>query len=322
MAPQQKTIVQEFGQCVLGYVPPFGPVWDSIWTRGNELILLQLKVVMRADTTHKLGLILKQEEKMAYQALTVNVTEEGIGQIALNRPEQLNVFNTTMAAELGQALTEMEADPQVRVIVLKGTGKVFSAGIDVTEFWDKSPSHYKAWVELMEKSLQIMMSIGKPVIAQVHGVAAANGAGLVAASDLAVCSEDARIGFTAINVGLFCLGPAVPLSRVLGRKQALELLLFGDLIPAHRAMEMGLVNKVVPANELVAETLAYARKLAAKSPQALQMGKKTFHVTLDMELNKAFEYMNEAFARLCSFRDAHEGVSAFLEKREPQWRGE
>ncbi|MGM0428170.1 MAG: enoyl-CoA hydratase-related protein [Thermodesulfobacteriota bacterium] len=259
---------------------------------------------------------------MVYQALTVDVIENGIGQIALNRPKQLNVFNTTMATELAQALTEMDADPQVRVIVLKGTGKVFSAGIDVTEFWNKTASQYKEWVELMEKSVQTMMSMAKPVIAQVHGVAAANGAGVVAASDLAVCAEDARIGFTAINVGLFCLGPAVPLSRVVGRKQALELLLFGDLVPASRAMEIGLVNKVVPAEDLETETLAYARKLAAKSPQALQLGKKTFHVTMDMELSKAFEYMNEAFARLCTSQDAHEGVTAFLEKREPQWKGE
>lgn len=257
-----------------------------------------------------------------YKTLTVDVTEEGIGQIAMNRPEQLNVFNTTMAVELAKALTEMDADPHVKVVVLKGKGKVFSAGIDVSEFWDKTTSQYKTWVELMGKSLQIIMSMGKPVIAQVHGVAAANGAGLVAASDLAICSDDSRIGFTAINVGLFCLGPAVPLSRVVGRKQALELLLSGDLIPATRAMEIGLVNKVVPANKLDAETLAYARKLAAKSPKSLQLGKKSFHVTIDMELNKAFEYMNEAFARLCTFRDAHEGVTAFLEKREPEWKGE
>lgn len=259
---------------------------------------------------------------MSYEALTVDVIEQGVGQITLNRPDQLNAFNTTMATELAQALREMDSDPQVRVIVLKGAGKVFSAGIDITEFWDKTASQYKEWVGLMEKSLQTMMTMAKPVIAQIHGVAAANGAGVVAASDLAVCSDDARIGFTAINVGLFCLGPAVPLSRVVGRKQALELLYFGDLVPASRAMEMGLVNKVVPADTLMPETLSYARKLAAKSPLALQMGKKTFHVTMDMELNKAFEYMNEAFARLCTTRDAHEGVTAFLEKRQPEWSGQ
>lgn len=259
---------------------------------------------------------------MGYEAIEVNVMDEGIGQIALNRPEQLNAFNTTMATELARALTDMEADPAVRVVVLKGNGKAFSAGIDVTEFWDKTASQYKAWVELMEHGLQTMMSMGKPVIAQVHGVAAANGAGVVAASDLAVCSEDARIGFTAVNVGLFCLGPAVPLSRVVGRKQALELLLFGELIPAARAYEIGLVNKVVPTDQLEKETLDYARKLSAKSPQAVQMGKKTFHVTMDMELNKAFEYMNEAFARLCTSRDANEGIKAFLEKRTPHWTGE
>ena len=257
---------------------------------------------------------------MSYQSLLVEVGEDQVGVITLNRPDQLNVFNATMAQELAQALMEMEAESKVHVIVLKGAGKAFSAGIDITGFWDKTACEYKDWVELMEKGLQTMMSIGKPVIAQVHGVAAANGAGLVAASDLAVASEDARIGFTAINVGLFCLGPAVPLIRAVGRKQALELLLFGDLISASKALAMGLVNMVTPTAELEAETRSYARKLAKKSPLALQLGKKAFHVTGDMELHKAFEYMNEAFARLCTSQDAQEGVRAFLEKREPEWK--
>ena len=138
---------------------------------------------------------------------------------------------------------------------------------------------------------------------------------------LAVASESARIGFTAVNVGLFCLGPAVPLNRVMGRKRALELLLFGDLIPAAKALEFGLVNLVVPEEELEAKTLEYARKLAQKSPLAVQLSKKAYHASLDMELHQAFDYMNEAFARLCSTDDAHEGVQAFLEKRKPEWKG-
>lgn len=258
---------------------------------------------------------------MAYEALLVDREEAHIGVITLNRPEQLNAFNTGMAEELAGALREMEADHEVRVVVIRGAGKAFSAGIDINEFWGKSPYEYKEWVSLMEEALQAIMEIAKPVIARVHGVAAANGAGVVAASDLAVASESARIGFTAVNAGLFCLGPAVPLMRAVGRKQALELLYLGELVPAAECKAMGLVNRVVPDEALDSETLAYARKLAEKSPLALQMGKRAFHTASDTELHKAFEYMNEAFARLCTTRDAQEGVKAFLEKRRPEWEG-
>jgi len=258
---------------------------------------------------------------MAFETLLVEVGADGVGLITLNRPEQLNTFTTTLALELEAALKDMEADPQVRVVVLKGAGRAFCAGIDISEFQGQSACQYRDWVGRMEKGLQAIMSMAKPVICQVHGVAAANGAGLVAASDLTVAAETARIGFTAVNVGLFCLGPAVPLMRAVGRKQALELLLFGELIPAPRAYELGLFNKLVPVQDLEAETRAYAAKLAARSPLAVQMGKRTFHVIGDMELGKAFEYMNEAFARLCTTEDASEGVNSFLEKRKPEWKG-
>lgn len=257
---------------------------------------------------------------MTYQTMLIGKESGHIGTLTLNRPEQLNAFSTTVAVEFVKALMELEADPEVRVIILKGSGKAFSAGIDISEFTGKSACEYKSWVEQMERSLQCMMSIGKPVIAQVHGVAAANGAGLVAASDLAVASDDARIGFTAVNVGLFCLGPAVPLNRMVTRKRAMELLYFGDLIPASKAYEFGLVNQVVPRDQLEEKTREYALKLAEKSPLAVQISKKALNSTMDMELHQAFDHMNEAFARLCTTEDAHEGVQAFLEKRKPQWR--
>ncbi|MBW2617723.1 MAG: enoyl-CoA hydratase/isomerase family protein, partial [Deltaproteobacteria bacterium] len=252
---------------------------------------------------------------MAYETLLTEIGADGVGLITLNRPDQFNTFNTTLAVELDQALWQMEADESVRVVILKGAGRGFCAGIDLAEFSGKTVGQYKDWVEKMEQGLQTILSMGKPVIAQVHGVAAANGAGLVAAADLAVAAEEARIGYTAINVGLFCLGPAVPLSLAVGRKQALELLYFGDLIPAGRAYEMGLVNLVVGAGELEAITRQLAAQLAAKSPYALQLGKRACHVTGAMEPARAFDYMNEAFARLCASEDAREGVAAFMEKR-------
>ncbi len=258
---------------------------------------------------------------MSYQTLLCETGEDHVAVITLNRPLQLNTFNSVMAVELNQALLALDADHDVRAIIIKGAGRAFCAGIDVSEFPGRTASEYKEWVEEMEKPLQTIMSIGKPVVAQVHGAAAANGAGLAAAADLAVASDKAKIGFTAINVGLFCLGPAVPLSRTVTRKQALELLYFGDLITAQKALDFGLINLVVPEDELEQAARNYARRLAEKSPAALVLGKKACHVAAEMDIDRAFAYMNEAFARLCTTIDAQEGVSSFLEKRPPVWKG-
>jgi enoyl-CoA hydratase/carnithine racemase len=179
---------------------------------------------------------------------------------------------------------------------------------------------YKAWISSMETPLVTISRLNKPVIAQVHGVAAANGAGLVAACDLAIAADNARLGLTAINVGLNCVGPVIPVSRSVGRKRAMELLLYGELIKAPAALDMGLINKVVPADDLETEARRWAAVLAAKSPIAVQIAKSAFYSAADMQYGKAFEYMNEAFARLCSTEDAEEGVTAFLEKRQPNWK--
>ena len=179
---------------------------------------------------------------------------------------------------------------------------------------------YREWIECMEHPLVTMIRISKPVIAQVHGVAAANGAGLVAAADLAIAGENARFGLTAINVGLNCVGPVIPVTRSVGRKRAIELLFFGDLISAREALSMGLINRVIPEADLDKETHNWAAILAQKSPQALQIAKKAFYVAADLDYYKAFEYMNETFARLCSTEDAKEGISAFLGKRSPVWK--
>jgi enoyl-CoA hydratase/carnithine racemase len=243
-----------------------------------------------------------------------------LAEITLNRPEQLNTFNTGLAMELNQVFKVLDQDNQVRVIIVKGAGKAFCAGIDVSEFFDKTALEYRKWIECMEQPLVTISRMAKPVIAQVHGVAAANGAGLVAAADLAVAAENARIGLTAINVGLNCIGPVVPVARSVGRKRALEMLLFGNLLKAREALEMGLVNRVVADEVLEDTTRKWALKLAAKSPIAAQIAKKAFYAAADLDYYKAFDYMNEAFARLCTTQDAREGVAAFLERREPKWK--
>ncbi|BBO84435.1 enoyl-CoA hydratase/isomerase family protein [Desulfosarcina ovata] len=254
------------------------------------------------------------------ESVLVASLDHHIGEITLNRPSSLNTFTLTLASELNQALLQLDGDPAVRVLIIKGAGKAFCAGIDVSDFSDKSTMDYREWIECMETPLVTISRMKKPVIAQVHGVAAANGAGLVAAADLAIAAETAGMGLTAINVGLNCVGPVVPVSRSVGRKRAMELLLYGELIKAPQALDMGLVNKVVPAADLEMEARRWAAVLAAKSPLAVQNAKSAFYAAADLEYDKAFNYMNEAFARLCSTADAKEGVSAFLEKRTPTWK--
>jgi enoyl-CoA hydratase/carnithine racemase len=191
----------------------------------------------------------------------------------------------------------------------------------VGEFGDKTLQEYREWIRMMEGMVQVISEMKKPVIASAHGYAVANGAGLIAACDLAVVAEGTRIGATAINVGLFCMGPAVPMSRSLGRKRCLEMLLTGDMIDAGTAEQWGLVNRVVPGDRLEEETMALAEKLAEKSPVALQMGKEAFYGMADMPYHKALNYSNELFSALCVTEDAAEGVDAFLNKRKPAWKG-
>ncbi len=256
---------------------------------------------------------------MSYSTVIVEYANH-VGIITLNRPEQFNTFSSEMAIELNQALIQLDNETKVRVVLVKGAGKAFSTGIDLSEFFGKSLKEYRAWVGLMEQMSNVITYMKKPVIASAHGYAVANGAGLIAACDLAVVAEGTQIGATAINVGLFCMGPAVPMSRSLGKKRCLEMLLTGDMIDARDAEQWGLVNKVVPGDQLEKETMALANKLAEKSPLALQMGKQSFYGMSDMEFGKALEYSNETFAALCVTEDAQEGVDAFLKKRKPVWK--
>ncbi|MCF8093312.1 MAG: enoyl-CoA hydratase/isomerase family protein, partial [Desulfotignum sp.] len=182
---------------------------------------------------------------MAFQDILTQPQENHVAVITLNRPDQMNTFSTRMAKELNQVFLEMDADPTVRVILIKGQGKAFCAGIDVNELAGKTPMEYQAWIETMEQPLVTISKLKKPVIAQVHGVAVANGMGLAAAADLVIAADNVRMGLTAINVGLNCVGPVIPVSRCVGRKKALELLLYGSLIKAPEALSLGLVNKLV-----------------------------------------------------------------------------
>lgn len=256
---------------------------------------------------------------MAYTNVLVE-KRDNIGVITLNRPQEMNTFNVPFARELNDALWEMERDPAIRVVVIDAAGKHFSTGISLNEFKDKTNKEYREFIRLMDEHNHTLAKMKKPVIASVKGYALANGAGLSFACDLTVAAEDAKFGTTAINVGLICLGPAVPLVRSVGRKKALEMVLLGEIMSAAEAQRLGLVNKVVPKDELEEATMEMAGKLAAKSPLALQIGKAGIYGMQDIPYHQALDSLSELFAALCSTEDAEEGVAAFLEKREPVWK--
>jgi enoyl-CoA hydratase/carnithine racemase len=247
--------------------------------------------------------------------------QDTIGLITLNRPEEMNTFNVPFARKLNDALLEMDQDDEIRVIVIRASGKHFSTGISLSEFKDKSQKDYREFIKLMDEHNHTIARMKKPVIASVKGYALANGAGLVFACDLAVAAEDAKFGTTAINVGLICLGPAIPMVRSLGRKKTLEMVLTGDIISAAEAEKLGLINKVVPPEELEASTMELAAKLAKKSPLALQIGKTGIYGMSELPYHQSIDYLGELFAGLCATQDAREGVAAFLEKRKPVWKG-
>jgi len=253
--------------------------------------------------------------------LVLTEKQDMIGIITLNRPEAMNTFNIPFAKALNDTLLDMDQDDDVRVLVIRAAGKHFSTGISLPEFQGKNPRELREFLSLMDEFYHTLPRMKKPVIASVKGAAVANGAGLVFACDLAVAAENARFGTTAINVGLICLGPAVPLARHVGRKKALEMILTGDIISAPEAQQLGLINKVVPPDDLEAETMKFAAKIAKKSPLAVQIGKTGIYGMSEIPYHQAVDYMDELFASLCGTEDAIEGINAFMEKRDPVWMG-
>lgn len=246
--------------------------------------------------------------------------ENRIGFITLNRPTAMNTFTPQFADELDGALWAMERDEAVRVIVIRAAGKHFCTGISLDQFRDKSALEYRRFLHRIDAFYHTLERLNKPTIASVHGYAVANGAGLSFACDLTVAADTATFGTTAINVGLICLGPAAPMAKLIGRKKTLEMILTGDMIGAAEAERLGLVNKVVPEADLAAETQKLAEKLVAKSPLALRVGKEGLRRLQDVPYHQGLETMDDLFAALCATRDAEEGVSAFLEKRSPNWQ--
>jgi len=250
---------------------------------------------------------------------------EGILRLTMNDVARRNALSDRMLAQLRQSLDQAASDPSVRVIVLAANGNAFCAGHDLKEMTRarQAPDRGRAYfTELMATCSGVMQAIvnnPKPVIAEVAGVATAAGCQLVASCDLAYASPAARLATPGVHIGLFCSTPMVALSRNVENKFAMEMLLTGDLTEAERAAEIGLVNRVVPDDELTEYTTGIARKIAAKSSMTLATGKQAYYRQREMPLAEAYEYASNVMVENMLKRDAEEGINAFIEKRSPNW---
>ena len=247
--------------------------------------------------------------------------------LTLNNPTKLNALSEEMLIALHDQFAALAEDTTIRVVILRGAGKAFCAGHDLREMSaaraaeDKGRKYFN---DLFAHCSEMMVSITKlpqPVIAQVHGIATAAGCQLVATCDLAVAAEGTRFGVNGVNIGLFCSTPMVALSRNVGRKEAMEMLVLGDPITAERAKEMGLVNAVVPEAELDAKIAEMTGKITSKSSLTIAIGKEAFYRQLESGVEDAYAYASEVMVRNMIAEDAEEGMGAFIEKRQPVWRG-
>jgi enoyl-CoA hydratase/carnithine racemase len=247
---------------------------------------------------------------------------DGVTTLTLNRPLARNALSLGLMAALEASLADISADPATRVVVLAAAGPAFCAGHDLREL-RATPTReaYEAVFAACSRVMLGIVNLPKPVVARVHGAASAAGCQLVATCDLAIASEAARFATPGVDIGLFCSTPMVALSRAVGRKAAMEMLLTGDLIDAHRAREIGLVNRVVPDTELDAAAASLARRIAGKSPLAVAIGKAAFQRQAELGLAAAYAQMSEVMTRNMLAHDAEEGIDAFLKKRPAVWTG-
>ena len=249
----------------------------------------------------------------------------GIATLTLNAPERLNALSDAMLAALKASFTAIGADGSVRVVILRGVGKAFCAGHDLKEMQagraqpDKGRAYFADLFARCAEVMQMIPALPQPVIAEVHGIATAAGCQLVASCDMAVAAEGVKFGVNGVNIGLFCSTPMVALSRNVPRKVAFEMLTTGSFIDAARAAEVGLVNRVVAADRLTAETRALADVVAAKLGAAVKIGKAAFYDQIGMDLASAYDHAGAVMVENMLWRDTDEGIAAFLDKRKPDW---
>jgi enoyl-CoA hydratase/carnithine racemase len=258
---------------------------------------------------------------MPYQHL-IRSTEGQLGIVTLHRPERRNALSLELMLELIRCLDDFASESQVRAIILAAAGKVFSAGHDLSEMVGRTVGEYRRVFDVCTELMVKIQSIPQPVIAQVQGVATAAGCQLVATCDLAIASDQAAFATPGVKIGLFCTTPMVALSRAVGRKRAMEMLLTGKLVDAATAAEWGLINRVVPAAELESATRELALKIAEASSFTVALGKQAYYAQIDLDQAKAYAYAKEVMTVNSLAHDAQEGISAFLEKRVACWSGE
>jgi len=244
-----------------------------------------------------------------------------VATITLNRPERRNALSLALMTELMGALRDVAARPEVRVVVLAGAGPVFSAGHDLREMVGGDLTAYRRVFDVCTQLMATVQEIPQPVIARVHGLATAAGCQLVATCDLAIAAESARFATPGVNIGLFCTTPMVALTRAIGRKRALAMLMTGTPIDAATAAEWGLVNRAVPDAQLDEATAALAQQITRASSLTVAIGKQAFYAQIDLDQPKAYAYAKEVMSMNALAADAQEGMCAFLEKRTPEWKG-
>lgn len=251
---------------------------------------------------------------MTYKEIIFSV-EGNIGIITLNRPNTINALSKMMIKEMIDALTKVSTDETIKVIIIRANGKHFCAGHNLSEMVGDGVKEYKFIFDQCTQMMQLIHEIPQPVIAQVQGIATAAGCQLAAWCDLVIASEDAKFSTPGVKIGLFCTTPMVAVSRAIGRKMAMEMLLTGRDVPAREAKELGLVNKVVPLEELSARTEELAKKISEASRFALSVGKQGFYAQVDQTDDKALHYAKHTIVMNCLAEDAQDGIKAFLAKK-------
>jgi enoyl-CoA hydratase/carnithine racemase len=257
---------------------------------------------------------------MSYENICF-ATEGNIALVTLNRPQRRNALSLALMQELIDCLSAIGGRRDLRAVILAAAGKVFSSGHDLSEMVGRDISEYRRLFDVCTELMTKLQSIPQPVIAEVQGIATAAGCQLVATCDLAIAAEEAAFATPGVRIGLFCTTPMVALSRGVGRKRALEMLLTGELIDAHRAADWGLVNRVVAADQLRAETRQLADRIAEASDLVVALGKQAYYTQIDLDQPKAYAYAKEVMTMNSLAHDAQEGISSFLQKRTPCWTG-
>ncbi len=260
------------------------------------------------------------EAERAYENVVVE-TDGPVAYVTMNRPAKRNALSLDHMLELIDCFKSIGESGEARAVILSGEGPAFCAGHDLSEMVGRDPAFYRRVFDVCCELMEAIQAIPQPVIARVHGVATAAGCQLAATCDLVVASEEARFATPGVRIGLFCSTPMVALSRAVGQKKAMEMLLTGDFISAEEALTEGLVNRVVSSDDLDAETRKLAERISEASPLVIGVGKQAFYRQVEMPMEQAYAYTKEVMSFNATFDDAQEGMCAFLEKRAPEWKG-